>query len=170
MFEQTKRIAFRICSVSSKVKPEPDLHTGSDQKEPTPAPQHCWRQASALIVKNPRGRNIFIIYTRKPLKCDQIPACPYHDKQHSHCCCCTCHLLGSRRRPPPSLSSCQSHMPRTCLSRRFGSHSCLSPGFHSRRRWTGVLGSLADCSTHRHLRNSFSCLKKIAFQKRLKTV
>ena len=32
MLEQTERISFRISSVLSKVAPEPDPHTGSDQK------------------------------------------------------------------------------------------------------------------------------------------
>ena len=41
MLEQTERISFRMSSVLSKVEPEPDLHTGSDQKVPAPAPQHC---------------------------------------------------------------------------------------------------------------------------------
>ena len=41
MLERTKRISFRISSVSSKV--EPDLHfgSGSSQNLPAPAPQHC---------------------------------------------------------------------------------------------------------------------------------
>ena len=38
MLEQTKRISFRISSVSSKA--EPDLQTGSGQNVPAPAPQH----------------------------------------------------------------------------------------------------------------------------------
>ena len=44
MLERTKRISFRIFSVSSKVESEPDLLTGSgsDQNVPAPAPQHCW--------------------------------------------------------------------------------------------------------------------------------
>ena len=37
MLEQTERILLRVSSVLSKV--EPDLHTGSDQKVPDPAPQ-----------------------------------------------------------------------------------------------------------------------------------
>ena len=37
MLEQTKRILFRIYYVLSKLEPEPDLHTGSDQKVPAPA-------------------------------------------------------------------------------------------------------------------------------------
>ena len=41
MLEQTKKISFRISSVLSKVEPEPDLHTGSDQKVPAQDPQHC---------------------------------------------------------------------------------------------------------------------------------
>ena len=45
MLKRTERISFRISSVLSKVEPEleqePDLHTGSDQKVPAPAPQHC---------------------------------------------------------------------------------------------------------------------------------
>ena len=36
MLERTERISFRIFSVLSKVEPEPDLHTGSDQKVPAP--------------------------------------------------------------------------------------------------------------------------------------
>ena len=32
MLEHTERISFRISSVLSKVAPEPDPHTGSDQK------------------------------------------------------------------------------------------------------------------------------------------
>ena len=36
MLKQTKRISFRISSILSKVEPEPDLHTGSDQKVPAP--------------------------------------------------------------------------------------------------------------------------------------
>ena len=38
MWELTKRISLRTSSVLSKVEPEPDLNTGSDQK--VPAPQH----------------------------------------------------------------------------------------------------------------------------------
>ena len=41
MLEQTKRISFGISSVLSKVEREPDLNTGSDQKVPATAPQHC---------------------------------------------------------------------------------------------------------------------------------
>ena len=37
MLEQTKRISFRISSVLSKMEPEPDLYTGSDQKVTAPA-------------------------------------------------------------------------------------------------------------------------------------
>ena len=36
MLKRTERISFRISSVLSKVEPEPDLHTGSDQKVPAP--------------------------------------------------------------------------------------------------------------------------------------
>ena len=39
MFKQRKRIAFRICSFSSKLEPEPEHQTGSGQN--IPAPQHC---------------------------------------------------------------------------------------------------------------------------------
>ena len=31
----------KTSSVLSKVEPEPDLYTDSDQKVPAPAPQHC---------------------------------------------------------------------------------------------------------------------------------
>ena len=43
MLKRMERISLRISSVLSKVEPEPDLHTGSgsDQKVPAPAPQHC---------------------------------------------------------------------------------------------------------------------------------
>ena len=41
MLEQTKRISFGISSVLYKVEPEQDLYTGSGQKVPAPAPQHC---------------------------------------------------------------------------------------------------------------------------------
>ena len=36
MLKRTERISFRISSVLSKVEPEPDLHTSSDQKVPAP--------------------------------------------------------------------------------------------------------------------------------------
>ena len=49
MLEQTKRIAFSIFSVLSKVEPEPDLNASSDQKLPAPAPQHC----TAMLVTAP---------------------------------------------------------------------------------------------------------------------
>ena len=39
MWELTKRISLRTSSVFSKVEPEPDLHTGFDQK--VPALQDC---------------------------------------------------------------------------------------------------------------------------------
>ena len=44
MLEQTQRISFRNSSVLCKVEPELDLHTGSDQKVPAPAPKHCRRR------------------------------------------------------------------------------------------------------------------------------
>ena len=42
----SKRISLRNSPVLSKVEPEPDLYTGSgsDQKVPAPAPQHCYLQ------------------------------------------------------------------------------------------------------------------------------
>ena len=51
MWELTKRMSLRTSSVLSKVEPEPDLLTGSgsDQKVPTPAPQH-WTRKLHLIA------------------------------------------------------------------------------------------------------------------------
>ena len=50
MLEQTKRISLRISSVLSKMEPEPDLYTGSDQKVTAPAPQH-WIPVHYSLVK-----------------------------------------------------------------------------------------------------------------------
>ena len=57
MLKRTERISFRISSVLSKVEPEPDLHTGSDQKVPAPAPQHWsrmvpvgWAEAVEMLM------------------------------------------------------------------------------------------------------------------------
>ena len=57
MLEQTKRISFRISSVLSKVEPEPDLHTGSgsNQKVPAPAPQHCLQYKKAVLAGTKRA-------------------------------------------------------------------------------------------------------------------
>ena len=48
MWELTKRITLRILSVLSKVEPEPDLYTGSDQKVPAPTKKYRLRPAPAL--------------------------------------------------------------------------------------------------------------------------
>ena len=55
MLEQTKRMSFRISSDLSKVEPEPDLHTGSGQKVPAPAPQHCIGLGSPQTVRGRGG-------------------------------------------------------------------------------------------------------------------
>ena len=49
MSELTKRISLKISSVLSKVEPEPDLYTGSEQKVPAPAPQHYSSISICLI-------------------------------------------------------------------------------------------------------------------------
>ena len=41
MWELTKRISLRIFSFLSKVEPEPDLYSCSDQKVPAPAGRLC---------------------------------------------------------------------------------------------------------------------------------
>ena len=54
MLERTKRISFRISFVSSKVEPEPDLHTGSDsgsdQKVPAPTGSGSATVATSLTT------------------------------------------------------------------------------------------------------------------------
>ena len=66
MLEPTKRISFRISSVLSKVEPEPDIHTGSDQK--VPAPQHwsCLSRSSRILSEQARpslpDKNVFRVF------------------------------------------------------------------------------------------------------------
>ena len=59
MLKRTERISFRISSVlfNMEPEPEPDLHTGSDQKIPAPAPQHWsrmvpvgWAEAVEMLM------------------------------------------------------------------------------------------------------------------------
>ena len=59
MLEQMKRISIRISSVLSKVEPEPDLPTGSDQKVPVPAPSHCRRLYPTYFIVSLAERSIF---------------------------------------------------------------------------------------------------------------
>ena len=61
MWELTKRISLRILSVLSKVEPEPDLYTGSDQKVPAPAPQHWSPVAVCSVIDVCLGTYIFYI-------------------------------------------------------------------------------------------------------------
>ena len=50
MWELTKRISSRISFVLSKVEPELDLYTGSDQKVRAPTPQHWGWQCHFVKV------------------------------------------------------------------------------------------------------------------------
>ena len=51
MWELTKRISLRTLSVLSKVEPEPDLSTGSDQKVPAPVLQLKFKYLSENLTK-----------------------------------------------------------------------------------------------------------------------
>ena len=48
MWELIKRISLRTWSVLSKVEPEPDLYTGSDQKVPAPTKKYRLRNTAPV--------------------------------------------------------------------------------------------------------------------------
>ena len=68
MLKQTKRIALRNFSFSSKLEPERDHHTGSGQNVPAPAPQHY----NKMLLYN-----FFFLYFRLELTLRQTPVWNY---------------------------------------------------------------------------------------------